>query len=455
MTTEVWFRNPADYLREVVEVGHLYFAWDRGYVWKRNLDVKKYVELQVPEPLTYRMLVIGEQGTAEITRDTTLQRPAAVYPTWCYGDDAALLEELIFQPVGEDKEVCEDLSVPVEVRPVLGQEHRVVVTDIPHVGSGPGRKFVRYLAQLQEEAPGCIVHVHGLYSFRVNFGLGFRAADVDSRTLAQKGQIMLPMGKEIKYEQAANNMQWVRLLGFQYADLEVPRNRCMYNMKSAMWAGANWDRDTDFRTIKTPKHKPDLTSPSALTPQTVSRQSLSGKAKSGDMFTCDTCSLTDECKYYRKGAVCTVPRSEGKKIADMFRSRDAEQIIDALGSVIAKQADRVEDGLDMEDIEGEPSPEVSKMMNDLFKNGVQLAKLLKPDLNGKGQSVNVNVGGGHTVGVSSAQQLTARIFAELEAQGIPRSQITPDMVANVLDPNRDVAQPAMIEAQVVKDEQDD
>ena len=70
-----------------------------------------------------------------------------------------------------------------------------------------------------------------------------------------------------------------------------------------------------------------------------------------------------------------------------------------------------------------PDPEVTKMMNSLFKNGVQLAKLLNPELNGKGQSVTVSVGGGHTAGVFSPQQLTGKIIAELEAQGIDISEL--------------------------------
>lgn len=453
MTTEVWLRNPADFIREAVEVNHLMFAWDRGYVHKRQLDPQKYLDLIVPEPQQYRMLLIGEQGSAEVNRQTSVDKPHAVYPTWTYGESMALLEEMIYQPVGEDPSICEDESIPRDIRPVLGQEHRVILSDLPPASTGPGRSFLRAVAKLQSEVPECIVHVHGLYSWRLNFGLGFRAADVDPRTTAQKGKVYLPMGREVRYEVTAEYPQWIRVLGFQYADLEKPRNRCMYNIKSALWAAANWDDNLKFTTEAPPGYKPDVESIDPTLPQTNSHQTTKAVAKPGDKFLCDQCSLVAGCKYYRKGAVCSVPRSDGKKMADMFRSRDADQIIDALGSIVGKQADRVERGLQDEEFDDDLSPEVTKMMNGLFKNGVTLAKLLKPDLNGKGQSVMVNVGGGHTAGVFSPQQMTAKVVAELEAQGIARKDITPDMIANVLDPSRDHSQPAMIEAQVVRDDE--
>lgn len=448
MTTEVWLRNPADFIREAVEVNHLMFAWDRGYLVKRTLDGQKYLNLQVPEPLQYRMLLIGDE-TIEVNRQSSVDKPAAVYPTWRYGEDQALLEEIIFQPVGEDASLCEDDEIPREIRPVLGQEHRVVITDLPKASSGIGRRFLRYLIDLQEEVPQCILHLHGLYSYRVNFGLGFRAADIDPRTTAQKGKVYLPMGREVRYEATANNMQWVNLLGFKYADLEIPRQRCMYNIKSALWAAEHWGENVKFKT-HAPEHTPDIHSSTAIQPTTNKFRSFHAKKQPGDMFTCDTCSLADECKYYRQGAVCSVPRSDGKKLSDMFRSRDSDQIIDALGSVIAKQADRVETGLEYEDLDGDLSPEVTKMMNSLFANGVKLAKLINPELNKGGQSVMVSVGGNHATGVFNPQQLTARVVAALEEQGVARKDITPELVQSVLDPNSNTEE--VIEATVVSEE---
>ena len=66
-------------------------------------------------------------------------------------ENAALLEEILQYPPGDDVRACLDSSVPPDERPVWGQEHRVVIAEFPPAGQGPGRRFIRYLKELQEE----------------------------------------------------------------------------------------------------------------------------------------------------------------------------------------------------------------------------------------------------------------------------------------------------------------
>src|SRR5689334_16934386 len=325
MATEVWFRNPDNYVRELVECGVGNIAWDRGMLVKKSIDPDKHASLYFGRAIPYRILLIGDQGTAELGPDNPISQPKGVYPTWRYGEDATLLEEIVSRPVGNDRAICSDLSVPVDERPVFGQEHRVIITDIPNASTGPGRKFLRFVKELQEDYRDCILHLHGLYSFRLAFGMGYGAADFEPRTAAQKGKVHLPSGREERYEAAQAHPKWVTALGFKPVDLAIPRNRCMYNIKSAIWAGENYEKLYKFRT--TGGGPVDFTSSDAdFKPSETKTILMSRKSpKDGDQFHCDTCSLQNDCKYQRAGAVCSVPGAEPTELAKFFKTRDSQR----------------------------------------------------------------------------------------------------------------------------------
>lgn len=429
--TEVWFRNPHLYIRELVELGESRIAWDYGTITKKRINPAKHASLFYGKSVDYRILLVGDQGTAELGPGDTMDKPKAVYPTWQYGDSDVLLEEIVSQPVGEDKEMCFDTSIPREVRPTYGQEHRVVIIRPPDMRSGPGRALVRYLKELQEDYPNCIIHLHGLYGYATAFGMGLGAADIDPRVAAAHGRIALPSGKEVKFERTKTNSQWVTHLGFTPGDLEVPRNRCLFNIKSAVWASENWDKLSKFTVRKTVV---DTTSSDKdyKAPTTSSIFSAYMKAKPGDKMICDDCSLALTCKYYRKGSVCAVPGSEASNLARYFQTRDSGMILDGLGHLLAANTRRLEKGLGDEELDGELSPEVSKIMSQVFDQGTKLAKLLDPSLRG-GANVQVNVAGGSAqITSGSPKQMIATVIRELESQGIAREDITNDMIEGVL-----------------------
>ena len=176
------------------------------------------------------------------------------------------------------------------------------------LSTSAGRSFLRYLKTLQEDYPQAIIHVHGLYGWKVAFGMGFGAADVEPRSAAQKGRVHLPSGAEEKYERVVSKPQWAAALGFKPADLEIPRNRCMYNIKSAVWAGKHYVELFKFKTKG--EGSGDYTSSDEDHVPAAAKKYLTTspqKIEEGDKMLCDTCSLQNTCKYFRSGAVCTVP----------------------------------------------------------------------------------------------------------------------------------------------------
>lgn len=436
MATEVWFRNPHDYIRELVEVGHLNIAWDRGLLVKRGIDPIKHAMTYCGQ-LPYRVLAVGTQGTAEWQNGDLPSKPRAVYPTWGYGEDSIILEQMIEFPIGKDEDACSDDTVRPDERPSLGQPHRVIITDMPDSRNGQGRQFLRYLKVLQEDHPECIIHIHGLYGWQTAFGLGFGAADVEPRTAAQKGRVHLPSGGVEKYERLVSKPQWAAALGFKPADLEVPRNRCIYNIKSAIWAGQNYVEMFKFKTRADKAAAVDHESPDDKFEQieTQSHMSSPQKPESGDKQLCDMCSLADKCKYARSGAVCTVPGAEPVKLANMFKTRDADSIIDGLTMIAGAGAERLERSMQLEQDLGDIDPEVNKMMAQLFDQGVKLAKLIDPKRFSPGSKVQVNVGEGGAVAVGSAnpRDLVKNVVRQLEQQGIDRKDITPEMIQGALE----------------------
>ena len=231
--TEVWFRNPGNYIRELVETRSRKVAQDAGYLAKRKLDSHKHAQLYFESVgiTDWRALIIDPSGTMELDKDHTTKNPKAVYPTWSADEDFEILEDMIAYPLGEDADVCSDESIDIRYRPVFGQEHRVIITDFPNTRMVATRNLLRLIMELLVEYPNCILHLHGMYSFRVMFGMGFQSVDVDPRTGASKGKVTLPSGREMIAEKTISCPQWVNLLNMRVVDLKEARNRCIYNIR--------------------------------------------------------------------------------------------------------------------------------------------------------------------------------------------------------------------------------
>jgi hypothetical protein len=434
MATEVWFRNPKDYARELAEVGEARLAWDRGMLIKRGIDPFAHAGLFFGN--NWRARLIGAQGTMEIDPEHNTLHPAAVYPTWCYGEPSALLEEMMANPVGQDEAACFDLTTQVDERPIWGQKHVVVVAEGPPQGGNTtvGRKFFRWLSELQADYPECELYVHGLYGFRLMFGLGFRAVDADPRTDAQKGKVILSSGQIVPFENAQKNPKWLAAVGMSISDIAVPRNRCIFNIRSMLWAGENYGKIFNFK-IDRGGHKVDAKTPQ-INYDAEGRKTFliqSRHPKEGDYVACDQCSLRDVCSYEREGAVCSVPNSDGSRLARYFKTRDSDMIIDGLGELMSLGASRVETAMQEEEVMG-LDPQVTAMLSSLFTQGIQLAKLVDPSLRGAKVNVNVGVaaGGQAQIDTGNKNAIIAGVVRQFELEGVPRDKITPEMIEGAL-----------------------
>lgn len=442
MPTEIWVRNPDNYIKECVEVGITHLAWDYGILKKKSIDPDRFAQLYYGASLPWRALIIREQGAVEIDQDHNMDNPSAVYPVWEYGQPIELLERYVTDQANTLERMRADKMCPD--KPLDGQEHRVVIIRMPSGSTSPGRAFLRVLSQFQDEYPECIIHVHGLYSFRLMFALSFRSVDIEPRNLAQKGKVVLPSGKEMAFEYTSNEDQWVNLLGFKTVDLKIPRNRCMFNIRSALWAGEHFKEAVKFRTRGFTHVDPD--DPMKKLPQSRSIMVHRVNPQEGDKFLCNLCSLQTACKYFRDGAVCIVPDSEPVELARFFKTRDADSIIDGLGTLLAAESSRLTKALAAEQEKEELYPETTKIINTLFDRGVKLAKLVDPRLAAAG-APRISV---TQINGATPQGLVSSITEQFVAMGIPRSDITPDMVMKLLNEQTDLKQKAIEVAAVEK-----
>jgi hypothetical protein len=435
MATEVWFRDPYNYVRELIECGQGLIAWNRGVLIKRSIDPVSWAQLYYGESMPVRQLCIGSQGTAEVGPGRGLDHPIAVYPTWTYGDPLVYLEDMLARPVGQDMHACTDLNLARDERPVFGQEHRVVVTGLPNLSSGLGRNLITILKHLQEDHPEANLMLHGTYSFKMCFGLGFRSADVEPRTGAASGTLLLANGAEANYKRVQKEPTWLKAVGMTPGDLDVPRNRCIFNIRSAVWSAANLAKVKNFRSTR--HENVDTKTPDVNYVMPEGRNIIPAKlGRVGTKVVCNACTLQLSCKQFRRDEVCSLTDSDTGKLARLFGTRDSRGIVDGLQALAMLQANRLETAVSIEEELGDISPEVSKLINSLFSQGVTLAKLLDPTLRGGGVKVQVGVVNGQAtaaVSTSTPAELTGNVVRALEAQGIPRDKITPQMVMATIE----------------------
>jgi len=462
--TQVWFRNPKLYIKECHEARVENIAWDRGFIAKWRIDPIRFMDLYYGTT-PWRCLLVGEQGTTDFSSNgSTIAKPDGFYPTWEFGDSLDDLVKMLEHPAGDDPDRWWKPGEPPEYRPVPGQEHRVVVTSLPHASLGPTKRFLRELSEIQIDYPESIIHLHGMYSYAVMFGLNFRSVDIDARTCAAQGKVYMPHGKEVSVDRAAEQPKWVSLMGFRPVDLKVPRNRCLFTIQSAAWAAKNYKKNLRLATVG-----PEFVDPNSeleLPHEDGRIMFRSVRPKDTDRWLCDTCSIQLHCKFFREGAVCAVPDSEPVELARFFHTRDSDTIIDGLGTLLAAQTRRLnrallEEATVQEDGSLPPlDPEVTKVINSLFDRGVKLAKLVNPALaaasspriNVKLQQNTANITAG------SPAQLMAEVVDAFARKGIPRESITPEMIENFFADNGQqaldvgtayTADPDVVEAQVI------
>lgn len=474
---DLWFMQSYRYIDVALEEGVRQFSWHVAPLIKSGREIFSWVRANTAAYGPVRIMLIDHSGAAEYSSYGRYDKPLAVYPTW---DPAEPLDELIDMlenPPGEDPKLYDNENIPSEFRPVKGQKHRVV---IHRITSDPDKRMflLLELRDLQKNYPNAEIFIGGAVPFNLVFGMDFKAAEVMpinvSVTDMFTNRVQLPTGKQLANDNIFDRRyaDWFSLIGVNQFELNSNTERTIACVRSLRWAALHFHNATPFITTAGGKTSTAwynknfvgsefylVSDKSFVLPASRRRlmRNLGINPDEYDKFTCDTCILHNACTLYRKGSVCGVKGTDAMALADSFGSRNAEVIIGGLLQIAKRNAERLEDAMAVEQSSGELDPEVTKLGKTLFDQGVKLAKLIDPTLAG-GPKVQVNVGVGQggqaNVGIQGGdpKQLMATVVAELEAQGIPRSEIDSDMVKGVLRNMAQVGQQQAITTAVAKHE---
>lgn len=414
---EIWFRNCFLYVNELIEENEYNVVLDIGYTVKRKLDPIKWMELKFGNSFPWRLILVGEldQGAKEYRSGSS--KPYVSHPVWSAKlEDVDALYELVN----------------------TGEHEYVVAVDFPNMVFASSKYLLRQVSDLQEQYPKTKILIHGLYSISKLLGNSFLAVDFNPRDDAAHGTVYFPSGKFYKIENIGpEEMPNLALCGMTKKDIEVPRNRCLFNIRSIRRASYSFKEEKRYSTKAKDFYNLDIYSSDTQFRQvTNNRIFLRNNLKilGGDKFHCDTCTLALDCKLYRKGAVCAVPGTEVANLSKYFATRNSEVIVEGLGKLMQMQAERIEQDIRTEEIEGAKDKDINKDLKSLFDQGTKLAKLIDPNLRGTSQTnVQVNVDSGKLNGQPSAKVLITEAIKELELRGIPRDRITPGMIQGLFE----------------------
>lgn len=477
---EIWLLDPGPFIDIAFDMGMSNFVFRSQYAEAHTVkqDFTKFIDvfsrgrewkvIWIPYPGNFCVLFTDVKGWDD---------PVAVWQIWRATENKLRdLDEMFWNPLPVGKVVGgfgpKSRVDVVEVAPVKGQPHRVVLANAPSNDADWG-KIATFAQRLQAEDPKSTLHFHGQKSVGRTIGVAAKSFDHPVRIGWYSGhpRILLPngMGWDMGVKPSKFQKDWLRIIGVDdKALLKIKKREVLsrevyrINLLSLRWAFLNWDRAWDFRRIAGDTEdidSADLDWEPASLP--VRLRKTKGERMELDRWLCNTCSLQFRCPYSREGAVCIVPDSEPVELAEHFQTRSSASIIEGLATILQANSRRATRGMRAEEEACEKleeagdkfatglSPEVTRILNSVFDRGVQLAKLVDPGIAARlaPQTKILNIGSVTTSGVlgpTTNQELMNGVIAELDARGITLADATPALIDSIL---AESTQPA-IEAKV-------
>lgn len=411
--TEVWVRNPKLCVRECRDVGQRNIVFYTEYARESMIDPAAFLRTFYG-PMPWRCLEADRKAEVVLEYNSDgsdRYSPHARHYYWNFS--SFTLDEL-----------------DEMMNKAADNGRYVFVTGLPVMSDKYGQGVLNMLAEIQHEFPTVRMHISNIYSFTSLFSPGFGSVDIEPRVPASCGDFTLPNGFVIRNSnstEVAKWAPWLKMMGFKPEDMKVPRNRCMMTIMSARWAGINYRVNKTFRVRGFAHNPEDVKEHRAFF--------RSHPPQPGDMFYCGKCSMAEHCRFFREGSVCSVPGTDGERLAELFATRNGDSIIEALSELTSIQARRIQAGMEHEHDHPDEGldPHVSKLVESTFKMGVDLGKLIDPNrFNPKAPGTQNNTQVNILSGGDDAKKLTADIVRALNAAGVETQDITPQMIEQVM-----------------------
>lgn len=406
----------------------------RGRVWRA---------IWTPYPGDFAVLFDSQHG---------YDKPQAVWPIWRANQNSWRdLDLLIENPWSDDPSMIrgaygiDSRSMAEPVRASADQQHRILVANFPKDASQWGR-FVSEILRLASQPDAPIFHFHGQKSVARCIGMRVPAFDHPVRIGWYSGQprILLPNGQMTLLDDLdVDKAMWLKLVGMAPRDFnmldrqELSRRVYDFNLRSLKWAYLNYDKAWDFRRKGRASEAGGSEEfvPTPTRVKFIRSKRLRDQETEYDKWLCDTCIYQDTCPYSREGAVCILPGTDGEELANRFKTRNGQSIVEALGVLMSFQAKRLlqaaakeEEAFDEKGLDDA----VTRLANSIFDRGVQLAKLVDPAIAGR-LVPKVNIGNFNlTGGGMTPQALMSGLAQQLKEQGVSLEDMTEDQLGVVL-----------------------
>lgn len=457
---DLWWKDPFRYSNELVASGESQVMLDFGKLYHYRLNPRGFMRERFAG-MPWKCYVVHNDFVYLIDHTCESEQIKGSWPIWDYERyDLKELQDYVSAPwLGR--------PVPPDARwweiPQVGQQHRVFINDIVAGAQGDTKNRARRqrLTKIQKLFPEVELFIISKWlHFPLMFGSGFDACGVDVKAtlLSNKRQLFLPNGSQFKSMDAAKYRDEIEYFGFDYRDVRDDHEAAMlFTIAVMRYAAHHWDDETGpFYSKNGRRRSPDFNNPDMYA-EMPSYERIPGfyapVVKETDKIVCDSCSLWRKCPSYRAEEVCGLGSSDSRRLADMAMSRNADDVVEMLASIVSKQADRVEKRLEDEKFsESGHDKEVDKMLNSVFKNGVQLAKLRDPSLGRPLVQINANVQQAKAVESSDPRALAMGVIQEIEATGVKREDITEEMIQDHITKNY---APKQLESEVVDAEVED
>ncbi|ANA85780.1 hypothetical protein PBI_WOES_6 [Gordonia phage Woes] len=453
---DLWWQNPFKYADHLKECGESQVVFDFSLLHKYKIDAREFMR-QYFRGFPWRCYVVHSHVATLIDYTCGPEESLGSWPVWNFQDyDLQELKDLVEVPWKE--------RTPTEHAdwydmPSPNQPHRVFVKDILRGSDRFVSKRRQRLTKIQRLYPECELFLKPKsFSMGLIFGCGFSAACIDPYEWRwfQRGKIVLPSGRHVHLEDVPQYKWEIEYFGFDPHEVRYDQDvGLLYCITAIRYAAHHWDDPTGpFYAKKGVFARPDFHNPDMYAPMpSYERVKIPlDKVKDTDKVLCDSCSLWRLCPSYRSGEVCGLPSSETSRLAKLALSRNADDVVEMLASVVSKQAERVERKIDDEQfLDSGFDKDIDKMLNNLFKNGATLAKLRNPNLGRPLVQINAGPQAEQAKAIEQAdpRALAMAVIQELEESGVSRDDITEEMIEEHMQKHYAPKQLEAVDAEVV------
>ena len=433
---DLWWEDPFKYSEHLKQAGESQVTFSFHKLHRYRINPYHFMR-QNFYGLPWRCYVIHKEVAVLIDHTCKDRQTLGSWPVWDYEKyDLKELQDYMSEPWHSRK--LDDLAEWWD-KPHPGQQHRVFVYNAMVGRTEFDKKRRIRLSKIQRLFPEVELFIKPKhFSIPLLFGCGFSAGCLDPYQMrwARKGAVYLPNGALVKLVQTEDFKDEIEYFGYTTDEVRYDQDiGLMFQLASARYAAHHWDDPTGpFYGKSASSRNPDFNNPDmyAHMPSYSVIQFSREKIKETDKILCGSCSLWRLCPAYREGEVCGVNNSEGSRLAKLALSRNADDVVEMLASVVSKQAERVEKKIDDEKFTDSGfDKDIDKMLNNLFKNGATLAKLRDPNLGRPLVQINANLPAqqkAEAIKQADPRALAMGVIEEIEETGIKREDITEEMI---------------------------